>query len=404
MFLLYVLLLSLSGADTQEHTLSDTIYKELIEDVGVLKYKHDLLVKRIQDLEISQGQVRLDLKECIDDVKRISIDKVQENTVVQEKIASHEKNLELLKSVLHSTRKNIESVYTALYHQKLLTQYLRGNEDTLARLSKLETHLSAISQAPCVAGFYSSTGLAPCTLCEIGSYQASVGSTSCTPCGVGSYQASAGSSFCTPCEAGSYQASVGSSSCTLCEMGSYQTSVGSTSCTPCEVGSYQASTGSISCTACDAGTSTTAMGSTADTDCTVVSSCPSGYHRLGLKCYAIIRARFTWLEAQETCRIFGGYLAEIKDSSEYSQIKKWLAQVTIPFSDLWIGGSDLLIEGQWVYPGSTASLNYTKWAGKQPDNYQNNEHCLELNRGVDFDYNDKSCSSKVNPLCESRLT
>ncbi|KAL5012508.1 hypothetical protein ScPMuIL_011059 [Solemya velum] len=128
----------------------------------------------------------------------------------------------------------------------------------------------------CVAGFYSSTGLAPCTICEAGSYQATPGSKSCTPCEVGSYQASAGSLSCTVCRAGTSTLTRGSTAPTdcnaLCVAGSYS-STGMDPCSLCEVGSYQATVGSTSCTACGALTSTLTKGSTAPTDCNVHVDC-----------------------------------------------------------------------------------------------------------------------------------
>ncbi|KAL5011699.1 hypothetical protein ScPMuIL_010250 [Solemya velum] len=340
----------MSCVDAQEPTLSDTILTRLIGDIAVLKHTHELQLnelrakmqtqeeqmqtqeERIQDLEKKQEQVQLDLRECFDDIRRINNDTVQKYSTVQEKMASHENNLGTLMSVFRSMRKNIESVQTALYHQKVLmiNYKSRDKNDTLARLTKLETQFSNASKvsacscdsyleesfqcltesacpyeiAHCVAGSYSSTGRVPCTLCEIGTYQTSIGSKSCKLCEVGSYQASVGSTSCTPCESGSYQASSGSSDCTscgegtwtattgstenkdckdycvagsysttgfapctLCEVGSYQASVRSTSCTPCGIGTYQASVGSTTCTLCEIGSYQASVGSTFCTPC-----------------------------------------------------------------------------------------------------------------------------------------
>ncbi|KAL5005887.1 hypothetical protein ScPMuIL_017045 [Solemya velum] len=147
MFLLCVLFLSLPCSSAQEHAFSDAIYKDLIEEIGVIKYKHNLqldelreLRAKIRDLETSQEQFRLDLNDCIDDVKRISVNKVQENSAVQEQIATHENNIDMLVSVFHSIRKNIEGIHTALYNQKLWMHNYdsRENKDKGIRLRKLE--------------------------------------------------------------------------------------------------------------------------------------------------------------------------------------------------------------------------------------------------------------------------
>ncbi|KAL5020616.1 hypothetical protein ScPMuIL_002301 [Solemya velum] len=100
-------------------------------------------------------------------------------------------------------------------------------------ISDLYEQLRNTELAHCVPGSYSNTGLVPCKLCEVGTYQPSTGSTSCKPCEVGSYQASVGSTFCTVCEVGSYEASSGSSSCTTCGEGLWTATTGSTADTDC---------------------------------------------------------------------------------------------------------------------------------------------------------------------------
>ncbi|KAL5010788.1 hypothetical protein ScPMuIL_013093 [Solemya velum] len=135
----------------------------------------------------------------------------------------------------------------------------------------------------------------------------------------------------------------------------------------------------------------------------VVSSCPEGYHRLGSKCYAVLREEFSWPEAQTACRTFGGFLAEIRSSEEYHLISGWLSQIkaTIPSVSVWSSGSDMLIEGQWMHPGSTR-LTYAHWAHGQPNNHNHKEHCLSLWGNGHYQYNDLACSIELNPLCQSR--
>ncbi|KAL5012187.1 hypothetical protein ScPMuIL_010738 [Solemya velum] len=167
--------------------------------------------------------------------------------------------------------------------------------------------------AHCVPGSYSRTGLIPCKLCEIGTYQTASGSTSCSSCDEGTLTATTGSTADTDCKAhcvpGSYSRT-GLVPCKLCEIGTYQTASGSTLCSSCDdgtltattgstadtdckahcvagsysstgfvpciqckIGTYQESTGSMSCTTCGTGTLTATTGSTSETDCTEVTDC-----------------------------------------------------------------------------------------------------------------------------------
>ncbi|KAL5012644.1 hypothetical protein ScPMuIL_011195 [Solemya velum] len=257
-----------------------------IDNISAVQEKMETREKRFQDLAISQEQVKMNLKEFIDDVKRISVEEIQENTAVREQIVSHENDLRMLMTVLNSVKSTIAGIQTALYHQKLLTHHYdsRENKDALTRLTKLETQFKNAPKAHCVAGSYSRTGLVPCTLCEIGTYQASAGSTSCKPCEVGTYQASAGSTSCITCGDGTWTATTGNTADTDCKSycvaGSYSRT-GLVPCKLCKNGTYQTSAGSTSCTICGEGTWTATTGSTADTDCKAY--CVAGsYSRTGL--------------------------------------------------------------------------------------------------------------------------
>ncbi|KAL5011835.1 hypothetical protein ScPMuIL_010386, partial [Solemya velum] len=73
-----------------------------IDNISTVQEKMETREKRFQDLAISQEQVKMNLKEFIDDVKRISIEEIQENTAVREQIVSHENDLRMLMTVLNS--------------------------------------------------------------------------------------------------------------------------------------------------------------------------------------------------------------------------------------------------------------------------------------------------------------
>ena len=58
-----------------------------------------------------------------------------------------------------------------------------------------------ITEPPCAAGTYSSTGLAPCTPAPVGAYVATTGATAPTPCPTGTTTSSTGSTSATACHA-----------------------------------------------------------------------------------------------------------------------------------------------------------------------------------------------------------
>ncbi|KAL5007255.1 hypothetical protein ScPMuIL_016061 [Solemya velum] len=134
----------------------------------------------------------------------------------------------------------------------------------------------------------------------------------------------------------------------------------------------------------------------------VECSCPSGYDDVGGSCYAVLYDGFTWPEAKTMCETLGGYLLEINDGSEHGSIKTWLAPKRSSLgSYVYIGGTNVLVTGQWMFPNTFNTMNYTNWAPGQPDNADSHEHCLSLVNEATFAYNDLPCTRRENSICET---
>jgi hypothetical protein len=66
--------------------------------------------------------------------------------------------------------------------------------------------------------------------------------------------------------------------------------------------------------------------------------------------------------------------------------------------DLWTGMTDYADEGQWSWAdGSTVS--YTNWAPGEPNNFGNDEDCMELGYYADGKWNDNGCSAQHPFMC-----
>ena len=123
--------------------------------------------------------------------------------------------------------------------------------------------------------------------------------------------------------------------------------------------------------------------------------CPTGFNEYKDSCYyfAPRRDRLTWSEATTTCTSFGGYLAEVTSSSENAYITAGLT------GRFWIGGSDAVEEGRWIWSHSGSEISeYTNWGPKQPDNYNSQEKCLSYR--VSNVWNDLDCSVAISYVCE----
>ncbi|XP_061183036.1 C-type lectin mannose-binding isoform-like [Saccostrea echinata] len=72
----------------------------------------------------------------------------------------------------------------------------------------------------------------------------------------------------------------------------------------------------------------------------------------------------------------------------------------------WVGGTDMLEEGEWIwFPGNTP-LTYTDWLSTEPDNQLHSslekEHCMSLSPSVygSYKWSDEICSKHLFFICE----
>ena len=68
---------------------------------------------------------------------------------------------------------------------------------------------------------------------------------------------------------------------------------------------------------------------------------------------------------------------------------------------MWIGANDHAREGQYRWVSDDSRVSFTEWDKYQPDNYANNEDCAQIwNRSNGYQWNDLTCTSRINFLCE----
>lgn len=92
---------------------------------------------------------------------------------------------------------------------------------------------------PCQAGYYSTTGLGPCTPCNLGTYQDGQGQKQCKLCPANQYQDHTGQKACTACpsgqDTGGKSGSTSKDSCVgMCPPGEVSPTGKSPGCTLCK--------------------------------------------------------------------------------------------------------------------------------------------------------------------------
>ncbi|KAK0065363.1 C-type lectin domain family 4 member K [Biomphalaria pfeifferi] len=112
------------------------------------------------------------------------------------------------------------------------------------------------------------------------------------------------------------------------------------------------------------------------------------------------------VEAQRTCELYGGYLAEINSDREFCFIRDQLLVPRTSHYDAAItGASDEESEGVWINSHSGTRLTAPNWGPGEPNNFKGNEHCQSYGKqGPIWVMNDLPCYKdrlvKVGFICE----
>ncbi|XP_011428426.3 perlucin [Magallana gigas] len=128
------------------------------------------------------------------------------------------------------------------------------------------------------------------------------------------------------------------------------------------------------------------------------ANCPAKWVQHSNSCYLFeTRYKLEWIKALNYCKTYGATLAEVETSTEDSFLKQKARQLNDYF---WLGGSDILVEGEWVWLSTHAAMTYTGWHTGMPNNYRYNEHCLCLERTLNADWGDLPCYDRLSFICE----
>ena len=93
------------------------------------------------------------------------------------------------------------------------------------------------------------------------------------------------------------------------------------------------------------------------------------------KRYVLMRALTTWNTAKLNCIAQGARLMEIHTHEEFRKTGQLLQEIEQSF--VWLGGSDLQEEGNWVWDSNQESINRMEfWYPGRPYDHNENHNCL----------------------------
>ncbi|XP_058889912.1 macrophage mannose receptor 1-like [Acipenser ruthenus] len=118
------------------------------------------------------------------------------------------------------------------------------------------------------------------------------------------------------------------------------------------------------------------------------------------KCYYISSDVKSWPDARSDCEMRGGDLMSISTVQERTWIRTQIGVSNI----YWIGLNDVVSEGVWEWSdGSPFLEELQNWRPGQPDNWQDNEDCVQFAASDSARWNDEFCTVARNYICK-RLT
>ncbi|XP_041642000.1 ladderlectin-like [Cheilinus undulatus] len=119
---------------------------------------------------------------------------------------------------------------------------------------------------------------------------------------------------------------------------------------------------------------------------------------VGNRQYLYVEYPQTWTEAEQNCHQLGGHLASVHSHFDNHQITLLVTRMTGGNPEAWLGASDQYREGNWGW-NDGSSRNFKNWCTDQPDNYGDNEDCLQMNYSSDHCWNDWACSNLLPSIC-----
>ena len=102
-------------------------------------------------------------------------------------------------------------------------------------------------------------------------------------------------------------------------------------------------------------------------------SCDEGWRNFNGHCYLFVKGNKIWDDASAYCESMNSYLIEISTDEE----REFAEELVLDYGRyycLWIGATDRVTEGRFVYQNSQQQVQKKYWAKREPDNDYGIEH------------------------------
>jgi Lectin C-type domain len=126
--------------------------------------------------------------------------------------------------------------------------------------------------------------------------------------------------------------------------------------------------------------------------------------------YLLCKTSLNQPDAAAVCAANGMRLAKVEDATENQWIVDTLAGPVLPVDSgvnwIWLGGSDAVTEGSWLWPDGTLFYQngpvgglFTNWGPAEPNDARSGEDCLALR--INYRWTDLACTEVHLFCCEA---
>ncbi|XP_048769474.2 perlucin-like protein [Ostrea edulis] len=132
-------------------------------------------------------------------------------------------------------------------------------------------------------------------------------------------------------------------------------------------------------------------------------NCPNHWTNHQSSCYLFMQdVPVDFIEAGSFCQRRASKLVEVETAYENNFLRSHIVG-TRPQEGYWIGLSDIVSEGEWVWTSTQTKASFVDWTPNQPDNSQGHQDCAMFFAPDGFHWNDHFCTVKAGYICEMDL-
>ncbi|XP_076086006.1 perlucin-like [Mytilus galloprovincialis] len=128
--------------------------------------------------------------------------------------------------------------------------------------------------------------------------------------------------------------------------------------------------------------------------------CPNDWDIFQSFCYYFSADERNWTDSKTSCHSQDSMMAEVVSIEQLDFLTAKASEYGSQF--YFLGGSDILTEGKWIWTTSQTNFTVTNWIPGEPNNAQGNEHCLAM-KGAGYQWNDVKCAMIAACICQRPL-